>query len=249
MSKKRVSLTLEDRLVEKIDREAERRRMNRSQTVEEILEDYLRNRDIETAAILCGGKKAKSLSEYSGKPVLEHILDHLSSEGISRVILLAGRNKEIEEVFGSSHSGMALEYVLEDRPGGTAAALREVEDRIEQSFLLMNGHVISDVDLGEMLRTHREEGSIATMALTTVEDPSNYGVAKLKGRRILGFEEKPEKGEEPSRLINAGAYILEPEIFFRLDRPSIEEVFEELAEERELTGYIYGGEWKDIDED
>jgi NDP-sugar pyrophosphorylase family protein len=86
------------------------------------------------------------------------------------------------------------------------------------------------------------------LALTTVEDPSRYGVARLKGRRILGFEEKPAKGKEPSRLINAGTYIFDPEIFSHLDADSLEEVFEQLASQSSLSGYIYGGKWKDIDE-
>lgn len=97
-----------------------------------------------------------------------------------------------------------------------------------------------------MLRVHEEENPAATMALTAVENPSDYGVAELKGRRILGFKEKPEPGSEPSRLINAGTYILDPRIFDRLDHRSLENVFENLAEKGKLSGYIYGGEWREI---
>jgi len=123
-----------------------------------------------------------------------------------------------------------------------------VEDEIDDTFAVLNGHVLSDVNLEEISGLHREENYVATIALTTVEDPSSYGVARLKGSRILGFEEKPKPGEEPSRLINAGIYILEPEIFEHLKADSLEEVFEELASKNELSGYIYGGYWKDIEE-
>ncbi len=248
MGKKRISLTLEEDLVEQVDSEAERKNLNRSQLVEDVLSDHFKRRGVETAVVLCGDPEMKSLEEYKGRTVIEHILDHLHGQGISRVVLLAGRNRsEIEKVLDEDYRGMELEYVTEDTPRGTAAALEHAEEKIDgQSFVLLNGHVITDVDLEEMLVVHREEDAVATMALTTVEDPSSYGVARLKGRRILGFEEKPSPGQEPSRLINAGTYVLEPGIFDRLDGDSLETVFEKFADEGELAGYIYGGEWTDI---
>lgn len=248
MAKKRVSLTLEEELVENIDEEASSKGLNRSQMVEDITGSYFENQSVQTAVILCGDPEARSLEEYREKPVLEHILEHLSSQ-VSRAILLVGKNKaEIENRFNGSFQGVVLNYVSEEEPRGTAAALRNVEDMVDRRFAVLNGHVLTDVDLRDMAEVHREEGTIATMALTTVENPSSYGVAKLKGSRILGFEEKPEAGEEPSRLINAGTYLLEPEIFNELDEDSLEEVFEKLASQSELSGYIYGGEWVDIDE-
>lgn len=248
MAKKRVSLTLEEELVEKIDSEAEADGLNRSQMVENIVELYFRDRSLDTAVVLCGDPEAKSLEKYQGRTVLEYIIDQLSEQSISRAILLIGRNEEIEDEFGAEHKGVSLEYVREEEPRGTAAALRNVEKVVDGGFVVLNGHVMSDVDLHEMLESHREQESVATIALTTVEDPSSYGVARLKGRKILGFEEKPSKGEEPSRLINAGTYVLEPEIFDYTDEDSLEDVFEKLASLRKLSGYIYGGKWMDVDE-
>ncbi len=247
MPKKRVSLTLEESLVERIDSEAGSRDVNRSQMVEEIVNNFFKQKGVDTAVVFCGDPELKTLELYNGKPVLSHILDHLSKEGLNRVVLLVGRNDEIEENFGSEYRGLALEYVKDD-PRGTGAALEKMEDKIDNPFVALNGHVIADVDVQEMLQVHEEEGSVATMALTAVEDPSSYGVARLKGRKILGFEEKPETGEEPSRLINAGTYILSPEIFNYLNGSRLEEVFEDLSEESELSGYIYGGEWKEIED-
>lgn len=247
MSKKRVSLTLDKSLVERIDAEAESKELNRSQTVENIIEGYFKQQGIDTAVILCGDPELKTLELYDGKPVLSHILDHLSDEGVSRAVLVVGRNDEIEQNFGSEYHGIALEYVSEDEPEGTAAALEKVEQKVEGAFLGLNGHVIADVDIQDMLRVHDESNSVATMALTAVEDPSSYGVARLKGRRILGFEQKPDSGEEPSRLINAGTYIFEPEIFDHLNEKSLEAVFKQLADNSELSGYIYGGRWKEVE--
>lgn len=249
MSKKRVSLTLEEDLVERIDSEADMNDVNRSRQVEDIVREYFRNRSIKTAVIFCGDEELQSMDEWNGKPVLAHIIEKLDTHDIQRVILLAGKNRsEIEEHFGSQYRGAKLEYVSEEEPKGTAAALEKVEERINSTFLALNGHVISDVDLEDMLDVHREENSIATMALTTVNNPSGYGVAELKGRTILGFEEKPSPGEEPSRLINAGTYILEPGIFDYLEDSSLEDVFERLSDLKKLSGYIYGGEWTDFSE-
>lgn len=247
MPKKRVSLTLEERLVERIDAEADDRGVNRSQLVEKLVEDYFSRKGVDVGVVFCGDRENRTLNLYQGKPVLSHILDHLEQEGLSRVFVMAGRNREeLESNYGSSYGELALEYVSEEEPRGTAAALARLEDRIDEVFVALNGHVISDVDINEMLQVHREEGKVATLALTTVEDPSGYGVARLKGSEILGFEEKPDPGEEPSRLINAGTYIFGPGIFDRLDSDSLEEVFEQLAASGELAGYIYGGDWKDV---
>lgn len=248
MPKERVSLTVDENIVEKVDHEADRRNLNRSQMVEDIISHYFRQKGLDTAVVLCGDDEARTLELHDGKPVLSHILDNLSEEGFSRVILLAGQNRVIEQNFGSEYSGLALEYVFEEEPEGTAVALSKVEDKIRDDFAVLNGHVIADVDFQDMLNVHREEEALATMALAAVEDPTSYGVAELKGRKILGFQEKPESGDEPSRLINAGAYIFSPEVFPRLEENSLESTFSRFASESELYGYIYGGEWKDIDE-
>lgn len=247
MSKKRVSLTLEESLVERLDDESDREDLNRSQMVEEILSRHFDSQGLDTAVILCGDPELKSLELYNGRSILSNILENLSKQGITRGVLLTGQNKErIRKEFGKSYEGINLEYFEEESVSGTASALSDLEAELNSPFLVVNGHVIADVDLDEMYRFHRSNDSVATMALTTVENPSDYGVARLKGRKIIGFEEKPDPGKEPSRLINAGTYILTPSIFKHLEAEDLEAVFEDLAKKDELSGYIYGGEWKDV---
>ncbi|MFB6174414.1 MAG: sugar phosphate nucleotidyltransferase [Candidatus Nanohalobium sp.] len=249
MAKQRISLTLDEDLLEKIDAEVDRKDLNRSQMMDQVVSEYLSSQGLDTAVVFCGGEEAKSMQVYDGKPVLSHVLDHLSSEGIDRIVLLVGPNKdEIEGHFGSEYRGSALEYMEEQEPEGTASALEKVKEKIGKTFVAVNGHVVTDVDLQDMLKVHRDEGNVATMALTTVENPSDYGVVKLKGRTILGFERKPDPGREPSRLINAGTYIFEPAIFSKLGPESLETVFEHLSSDKQLSGYIYGGKWQDIKE-
>ncbi|PSH01464.1 MAG: hypothetical protein BRC26_03450, partial [Nanohaloarchaea archaeon QH_8_44_6] len=216
-------------LVELLDQKADRDECNRSQTVENMLESYFRKQGLGTAVILCGDPELRSLELYKGKPVIAHVLEHISDHDIANAILLAGQNaQKLREQFGSIYEDVNIEYVSEESPRGTASALQDVEKRLNTTFVLMNGHVLTDVDIDEMLQVHRDQETTATMALTTVQNPSKYGVARLKGQKILGFEEKPETGEEPSRLINAGTYILDPDIFSRLDHDDLEKVFETL---------------------
>jgi mannose-1-phosphate guanylyltransferase len=248
MPKKRVSLTLDQELVAKVDKEADNYDINRSQMMEKITEDYFHSKGIDTAVIFCGGAENETLTLHEGKPVLSHILEHLSQEGVKRAILLVGNNKDdIEPHFGSKHDGITLEYVEESDPEGTASALLKAEDMIGDTFVAMNGNVISDVDFKEMLDVHREGNAVATLGLTTVEDASQYGVITLKGQKVMGFEEKPSK--PATKLINAGTYILEPEIFSVVEdkaETDLVEVFKHLTKDNRINGYIYGGEWVDI---
>lgn len=245
MPKKRVSLTLSKDLVNEIDKEANREELSRSELVEDVLKEYLESMEIDSAVVFCGSPEVKALNEWRGEPILKHVLRNLS-QYVDEVYLLTGQNRmQIKEVFRHSYRDMELNYYSDDG-SGTASALEKISEEIEGTFLAVNGHVVSDADVKEMMEAHRDEERIATMALTTVENPSEYGVALLKGNKILGFEEKPAPGDEPSRLINAGTYIFEPKIFNHLDEEDIESVFENLSDIGELTGYIYGGEWNDF---
>ena len=99
-----------------------------------------------------------------------------------------------------------------------------------------------------MYMFHKDNKAIGTIALTTVEDPSRYGVVVLRGNKITSFIEKPNKGESPSNLINAGLYILEPEIikYIPAGYAMLEtDVFPKLAQEGKLFGYAFGGQWFD----
>lgn len=248
MSKKRVSLTLDNVLVDRIDSEAEYRSMNRSQMVEEIIQNYVREQEIDTAAVFCGGEAYNPLKNVDGKPLMCHVFDMLASKGIQRIILLAGSNSEnLENHFGKEWRGLRLKYVSDSADKGTATALKEIKDGVGKTFFAINGDVIADIDLRDMLQVHRDENKTASMALTTVQDPTNYGVVNMKGRTIQGFDEKPDPGEEPTRLINAGAYIFEPEIFSQLQEGGLHKTFEELSRKKDLTGYIYGGDWRKVE--
>jgi mannose-1-phosphate guanylyltransferase len=138
-------------------------------------------------------------------------------------------------------------------PLGTAGPIRKAKKLIGENepFLVLNGDLITDIRYGEMIRSHIEGKAFATIALHEVEDPSRYGVAELTDtNQITRFVEKPTKGTEPSKLINAGIYVLSPKIFDYIPSGravSMErEVFPRLAKENRLYGHKADGLWIDI---
>ncbi|MDY6776618.1 MAG: sugar phosphate nucleotidyltransferase [Candidatus Nanohaloarchaea archaeon] len=245
MVKERISLTLDSDVLDRLDREVERRDIgNRSRAVEEFLRDYLGG-GVETALVLGGGRESSCLIRINGKPVVEHVIEMLQDSGVEEV-LVATADPEVREELEERD----VEVVFEEEPRGTGGSLREIQGRVEDTFLVVNGDVMCDVDIDDMQDAHRNAEGEATVALTTAEDASSYGVINMKGNRIVGFREKPE--ESSSHLINAGVYLLEPRFLERLPdereqpRVDIERVFEKVAEEGKLAGYVYEGEWKEV---
>jgi len=166
------------------------------------------------------------------------------------VILSVGYlNEKIKEHFGDgSKFGMNIAYVEEDEPLGTAGPLRLAKNMLNESFIVSNGDELKKINIPRMFRLHKRKNALVTMALTTVDDPSHYGVARLEGSRIIEFVEKPKKEEAPSNLINAGFYIIEPEVidmipngFAMLEK----DVFPKLAKQGRVRGFPFSGQWFD----
>jgi NDP-sugar pyrophosphorylase family protein len=259
--KERVTLTLDRKLLEKLDQTVDGLDVrNRSHAIELILSKYMSFRELRTALILCGGEGTrlrpityetpKALIPVHGKPLVEHLFDLLKKYGINEVILSVGymKDKIIREKPRWDRLGMNITFVEEDRPLGTAGPLRLAKDRLTRTFILSNGDELKDINIMDMYEAHRQSRALATIALTTVEDPSQYGVAKLEGNRIIEFVEKPARGKAPSNLINAGLYILEPEVAEMIPKGtcSIEkEIFPKIAKSGRLYGFPFSGQWFD----
>jgi len=177
------------------------------------------------AVILVGGEgtRLRPLTSSVPKPMvpvlnipfLEHVFKHLSSHGIRDIILaLCYLPDNIQSYFGNGSAfGINLTYVVEDFPLGTAGAVKNVADHIDSTFLVLNGDVYTDLDITSMVALHKDKGAKATIALTPVEDPSAYGVVDTDADgRVKHFIEKPKREEAPSNMINAGTYVLEPDV-------------------------------------
>jgi NDP-sugar pyrophosphorylase family protein len=187
-------------------------------------------------------------------PFLERSLRRLKEAGIDDVILPAGYLPEaITSYFGDgSPLGLRLRYVIEETPLGTAGALKNVEQYIDGPFFVLNGDVLTSLDLRAMMDYHRRKGGIGTIHLIRVEDPSAFGcVVHDDDGRVRCFVEKPPRGEAPTNDVNAGTYLLEREVLDRIPagRPvSIErETFPLLiAGERPLYSWTTDDYWIDL---
>jgi mannose-1-phosphate guanylyltransferase len=187
-------------------------------------------------------------------PFLERTLRRLKEAGIDDVILPAGYLPDaITSYFGDGSSlGLRIRYVIEETPLGTAGALKNVEQFIDGPFFVLNGDVLTSLDLRAMLDYHRAKGGLATIHLTPVDDPSPFGcVVHDASGRVESFVEKPPPGEEPTNEINAGTYLLERSVLDRIPagRPvSIErETFPQLiAGGQGLYAYTTTDYWIDL---
>lgn len=261
MKREQVTVTLRKDILDKVDEEVDGIRIrNRSHAMEVLLEKATSKSNIRKAFILAGGKGTrmrpftyeipKPMIPVQGKPLVQHIIELLRKHEIRDIILSVGyMSEKIKEHFGNgSKFGVNITYSEEKREMGTAGALYLAKDMLNGPFLMLNGDVLSDIDLGDFIRFHEEKKSSATIALTPVEDPSQFGVAKMKGDKILEFVEKPKKGDEPSKLINAGVYALNPEIIKMIPKGHAmmeKQIFPKLAKKGKLYGYHFDGQWFD----
>jgi len=217
------------------------------------------------AILLAGGKgtRLRPLTIHTPKPIvpifnrpfLHYQLDLLKQvPEIDEVILsLNYQPRRIEEIFGDgSELGIKIRYVVEPAPLGTAGAVRYAGDNLTESVVVFNGDVLTQVDLGTVIRLHRERQAKATIVLTPVENPTAFGLVETDSSgNVTRFLEKPKPDEITTNNINAGIYVLEPDTFDRIPRDvswSIERsFFPSLIERREtFVAYVYDGYWIDI---
>jgi NDP-sugar pyrophosphorylase family protein len=217
------------------------------------------------AILLAGGKgtRLRPLTVHTPKPIvpifnrpfLYYQIDLLRQvpEIDEAILSLNYQPRRIEEIFGEGEGlGLRLRYVVEPMPLGTGGAVRYAGDQLTESVVVFNGDVLTQVDLGAVLRLHRERKAKATIVLTPVENPRAYGLVETDASgNILRFLEKPGEDEITCNTINAGIYVLEPETFERIPKDtawSIERSFFPSLIERGETfvAYVYDGYWIDI---
>ncbi len=212
------------------------------------------------AVILAGGfgtrmrplthTRPKPLLPIMNRPMIDHIVLWLPEE-VDRVVLAVNYMADaIRDHLREVDLGVEVIVVEEDEPLGTGGAFRNSLGEVtSDTFIGLNGDVISSLDMTDMVTQHRERGGIGTIALWEVEDPSRYGVVELgDDDRILSFVEKPAPGEAPSNLINAGAYVLRTEILDLVEpgvKTSIEREVYPRVLERGLFGHRFTGFWVD----
>ncbi len=217
-----------------------------------------------TAVILAGGKgtRLRPLTLHTPKPIvpilthpfLELQIDLLKKTGIEEIVLsLSYQPRRIEEIFGDgSRLGVRIHYTMEPEPLGTAGAVKNAEAFLTNRTVVFNGDVLSDLDLTSVLKFHEEVNAKATIVLTPVANPSAYGLVETDDAgRVLRFLEKPSYDEITCDTINAGVYVLEPELMDFIPR-STNYSFERgffphlLREKVPFYAYVHRGYWIDI---
>ena len=217
------------------------------------------------AILLAGGKgtRLRPLTIHTPKPIvpifnrafLHYQIDLLRQvPEIDEIILsLNYQPRRIEEIFGDgSGLDIRIRYVVEPAPLGTAGAVKYAGDNLTGSVVVLNGDVLTQIDLAAVIRLHRERRARATIVLTPVENPTAYGLVETDADgNVRRFLEKPRPDEVTTNHINAGIYVLEPDTFDRIPSAvpwSIERsYFPSLVERREtFVAYIYDGYWIDI---
>jgi len=201
----------------------------------------------------------KTLIPVVNKPVIERQILLLKSVGVKEIVLAVSvMADDIKRYFKDGEDlGIKIHYTDEKQPMGTAGALKLAEYYLhDDRFFMLNGDEIINFDFHEMLDLHQKNEAIGTIASMNVEDPSPYGVLLVDedSNKILKFQEKeeyvPPEGKPIPMPVNAGVYLLEPEIFSYIEsnrKISIEkEIFPQIANKQKLYNYSINGIWRDV---
>jgi len=216
------------------------------------------------AVILVGGEGTrlrpltygmpKAMVPVLNRPFLEHTIAYLKNYKVKNIILALSYLPEVvQNYFGDgSNSGVQLNYAVEDNPLGTAGAVKNAERYLSSTFVVLNGDIFTNLGIADMLAFHHGQGAKATIALTWVDNPCAFGVVETDSDgRVRRFIEKPSPSRVTTNWINAGIYLLEPEVLQHIP-PNAHYTFEkglfplllELGEP--VYGYPFSGYWLDM---
>ncbi|PLX42211.1 MAG: hypothetical protein C0609_10290 [Deltaproteobacteria bacterium] len=196
----------------------------------------------------------KPMVPLANRPMMYQIIKQMKAAGIDDIVVLLYYMPEvITDYFGDgSKLGVKLTYIIPDEDLGTAGAVKSAEEYLGETFLVISGDIVSDLDLKKAIAFHRKKGGPITLTLTSVDNPLAFGVV-ITGPdgRIQRFLEKPGWGEVFSDTVNTGIYILEPEIFNRIPAGEFFDFSKDLfpiymREEVPIFGYNAKGYWRDV---
>jgi mannose-1-phosphate guanylyltransferase / phosphomannomutase len=196
----------------------------------------------------------KPMVPFVNRPIFEHLVRLLKNEQFTNINpLLLYRPEKLTGYFKEGRElGVDFEYHISSEDFGTAGSVGLLRDRLKSTFIVMNGDIITDVQVSKVLEFHRQKGGLATIMLAKVQNPLPFGIAIVDDNlRIKRFVEKPSQAELISDLVNAGIYILEPEIFKYIpeDQPFFfaMDLFPLLLRKGlPLYGFVHEGYWQDI---
>lgn len=194
----------------------------------------------------------KALVELNGKPLVQHVLESLEKAGVKEALLVVGFGKEkIEQRFGKSFGKVKLGYVEQAISMGTAHAVLQAKGKVKGKFLVASGDVIFSASVWKKL--WEKKGFDCVVALRKEKHPERFGVAIVKGKRLVEIVEKPGKNLG-SGLVNAGAYCFSQKVFPALEKTKISargefeitDTVNNLASKGKTGFFVYGGKCLDV---
>ena len=196
----------------------------------------------------------KAMVPLRNQPFMGYMMDFLRAAGLEGAVLSLGYLPDpIQEYFDQKYlDGFSIDYAVEDTALGTAGGIKNAEGYLDGGpFIVVNGDVLSGMDLRVAIEKHKETDALATIVLTSVEDPTAYGLVEVDHEMLVHrFLEKPAADEVTTNLVNAGIYVLEPEVLAMIPagrEVSVErEIFPYLQAERRLRAYVSSSYWRDI---
>jgi mannose-1-phosphate guanylyltransferase / phosphomannomutase len=216
------------------------------------------------ALIMAGGEgtrlrpltanQPKPMLPLGNRPMMEHIVRHIRNHGFKDIVVTVQfLASQVRNYFGDgSDMGVDLTYATEPTPLGTAGSVRNAAELLDDTFVVVSGDALTDIDLDEVVAFHRRRGAMATVALKRVPNPLEFGIViTTDDGRIERFLEKPHWGQVFSDTINTGIYVLEPEVFEQIPEGEpadfAADVFPRLlAKGAPLFGFIADGYWEDV---
>ncbi len=196
----------------------------------------------------------KPMLPVVNKPIMEHIVELLATQGFTELhATLQFLPTSITNYFeDGSNWGVSIDYSLERTPLGTAGSVMNCRHHLDETFLVISGDALTDIDLNRAVEYHRKKGAVATLVLVRVDNPLEFGIVVTDGDgRIERFLEKPNWGQVFSDTINTGIYVLEPEIFSYIPENSSFDFSQDLfplllSKGKALFGYVADGYWCDV---
>jgi mannose-1-phosphate guanylyltransferase len=214
------------------------------------------------AVIMAGGKgtrirplttiRPKPMVPVVNRPLIDYVIETIKNSDCHEIIITLNYFQSHIKAH-LKHKDLNIKYLVEKRAMGTAGGVMNARKYLDDTFFVLSGDVLIDLDLNKLLKFHREKKAIATIVLTKVDDPTHYGIAVLDDNdQIVKFLEKPSSKEVFSKIANAGTYVLEPEVFDYIDKDIAEidfsnDIFPILIENNAgIFGYVMDGYWNDV---
>lgn len=260
MTKQRLTITLGRDVVANVDQIIDHAKIrNRSHAIEFLLNQVLKPK-VTQAVILAGGQGVamrpfsyelpKALIPVAGRPLIIYTIELLREANIRDIIIATGHlGERIKNALGDGHKfGVKITYSQEKKAQGTGGALKNAAKLLlKKPFLVINGDILVKINITELINFHQKDRYLATLALSVIDDPSGYGTVLLQGEKVVKFQ-KPESHEN-SHLVNAGIYIINPEVL-QLIAPkkiaNLDDVFFKLVGQKKLAGFPFQGDWFEV---